>query len=207
MPEQLPFKQIAEDVDIAQVAQHLNIVFVKNRAPCPACQSSERALQYYPETNSFCCFAAPPLPGKERLGGDCIGFYAHIKGVGQYKAAKALMELFGIASASRKPVPSTPPQAQPEESPRVVAKPERSFDPVSFAGKLAFTDEVKALGLTEDEAKASYIGFYKGHLYLPGPRRGDGAPRGWWKLADGRLVAPVAGWLPDTSNVVALRRA
>jgi hypothetical protein len=71
--------------------------------------------------------------------------------------------------------PTVPP-AQTQK--RVEAKTERHFDPVGFAAKLQYSDEVKALGLTEDEAKAAYVGSYKGHVYIPGPRRGDGAPRG-----------------------------
>jgi hypothetical protein len=184
----------------------------EGRGHCPACTSSDdRALEIMPETNSFRCWAAPAPAGHKCLTGDCIGLYAHIQGVGMYPAAAKLSEQFRIGgnskeqSATTMPSRHTAPQAPAPQ--KVEAKPERSFDPISFAAKLAYSEEVKALGLSEDEAKSACVGFYKGHLYVPGPRRGDGVPRGWWKLVGGKLVAPASGWLPDSSNVVALRRA
>ena len=204
MPERLPFKEIAERVDIADVAHYFGVKIVKDRAACPACKSNDRGIEFYPETNSFCCFAAPPPPDKKHLGGDCITLYAHIKGYnGQYRAAKELQELFLAGSSATAPA-TAPPAPTPQ---KVEAKPERTFDPASYAAKLQYGPEVEALGLTEDEAKASYVGVYRDQLHIPGPRRADGVPRGWWKLVDGRLVAPVGGWVADTSNVVTLRRA
>jgi hypothetical protein len=188
MPERLDFKAIAESVDISDVAHHLGIDFKKNRAPCPACNStSERGLELMPETNSFRCWSAPHKPEHKCLAGDCISLYAH------------------VATASRTTAPVTSPQTQRAEPTAPPSKPERAFDPAAFAAKLTYTDEVMQLGFSRDDADAFGIGFYRGHVYFP-TRHASGQIAGWCALIDGRLKLPPR-WIPDTSNVVALRRA
>src|SRR4051812_34726301 len=94
MPERLDFKTIAEEIDIFAVATHLALNVVKNRATCPACES-DRAIEFYPETNTFHCHSA-------KVGSDCISLLAHVRNYqGQYHAAKELVELFGTATAAR----------------------------------------------------------------------------------------------------------
>ena len=66
MPYKVDFKQLATEIDIADVADLLKLKVIKGRAHCPVCDS-ERAIQLYPETNSFCCHSAD-------ISGDCISY-------------------------------------------------------------------------------------------------------------------------------------
>src|SRR4051812_42958900 len=87
MPAKLNFKEIAETVDIFDVAKHNQLIVSKDRATCPVCET-ERALQFYPETNSFTCWAS-------KVSGDCITLHAHVNRYeGQYRAAKEIAEHF-----------------------------------------------------------------------------------------------------------------
>jgi hypothetical protein len=195
MPARLDFKQLAQDIDITDVARLLGVTLSKDMRA--TCCGSERSLQIFPETNSFRCHSA-------QLSGDCISFYAHIKGFeGMYKAARELSELFRVSGIvptvpDKATVPSTPPQKKPERG-----KQPAPFDPTAFATKLSFSDEVKALANERDAANFR-VGVYRGHLYIPAIYP-SGAIAGWWKLVDGKLVPPEK-WLPDTSNIVPLRR-
>lgn len=208
MPAPLDFKQIAEDIDIEQVARHLNIAFIKSRAACPTCQSnSDRGLELIPETNTFRCWSATPPEGRKVLSGDCIAFYAHIENVGMYKAAKVLTELFAHASAARtETAPSTPPQNQRAETTAPPpTKPQRGFDPGAFAEKLEYGEEVAALEITQPHAKLYRVGLHRGKVYVPicPP---DVQPACWAEFSNGKLRVP-SKWLPDQGNVVTLRRA
>jgi hypothetical protein len=79
----------------------------------------------------------------------------------------------------------------------------RSFDPVAFAAKLAFTDEVAELGITEEDAARLQIGFTRGKVYFPF-RNDDGSISGFTGYADGQLKTPPQ-WIG--TNVVKLKRA
>ncbi len=155
MPAPLNFKQIAEDIDIADVAHLLKLEPHKDRFACPTCEN-ERAIQLYPETNTFRCHIA-------KLSGDCIGLYAHSRGyVGQYKAAKELSEHFATATAVHT-APSTVPQKPAARSQPSAPKAEVVFDPAAFAAKLTYVPD---LGITEEEASTFGVGEHRGKLYV-----------------------------------------
>lgn len=185
MPYKIDFKELAEQVDIYAVAKLLQLAIVKDRATCPVCDS-ERALQFFAETNSFRCHSA-------EQSGDCIALYAHIHGVGMYPAAKALKEQFGTATAAPT-APSTAPQ-KPEVRTARAAQPTPIFDPAAFASKLNYTDEVIALGVSEEDAERLGIGFYRGRVYFP-MKDASGAVLGFigW---DGKELKLPPKWLPS----------
>ena len=170
MPERLDFKQIARDIDVEAVAQLLGLSFtLKNgelRAACPACgRGGDRAIELKPETNTFICYVAPPPPGNKHLSGDCIALYAHINGYnGMYRAAKELSEHFSAPAAAGRTAPSTAPQKP--DGRKQPASASKEFDPAAFASKLTYTDEVSALGITEEDATRLGIGFTRGKVYI-----------------------------------------
>lgn len=199
MPGFIPFKELAEQVDITEVARHLGLKLRPSsgelRGQCPTCQSGDhRALCVYPETNSFRCFAA-------EQSGDCIGLYSHIKEVGMYPAAKALKELFSPSLSGTVPSKSVEKKAEP----RKVEPP--AFDPQKFAERLTWGDAVAQLGLTKDEAAHLGVGYHTGRKGVFFPiRHADGSISAFIGIKDGKLVMPPQ-WLPPSGNVVKLRRA
>jgi len=82
-------------------------------------------------------------------------------------------------------------------------KVDRPFDPQAFAGKLTFTDEVAALGISEEDATRPQIGFTRGKVYFP-IRNEDGSIAGFVGYADGQIKMSPA-WI--RTNVVKLKRA
>jgi DNA primase len=205
MPYKVDFKEIATSVDIEAVATFIGLMCKRTskdlRSACPACKSGdERSLQIIPETNSFRCHAA-------QQSGDCIALYAHINGTGMYKAALALQDRFGTATAAPA-APATAPQKTegranvPTPKP---SKPEAAFDPAAFGAKLAYTEEVAAVGFTEEDAERFGVGFYRGRVYIP-IRDTGGSIAGFIGYANGEIKMPPK-WLAAPSNVVALRRA
>lgn len=204
MPARLDFKAIAEGVDIYVVAKQLGLQVVKGRAHCPVCDT-DRAIELKPETNTFICYAGHPRQGCNHLSGDCIALWAHVKGYeGQYRAAKELSELFGVATATRREqVPGTPPQ-KPEASSRPSASPapppsQKGFDADKFGAELSYTEEVASLGLSQAAAELYRIGTKRGKLYIPVCPPGV-TPAGYAEFKEGKLRVPDK-WLAP-SNVV-----
>ncbi len=212
MPAFLPFKEIAQNIDVEQVATLLNLKLKRSnkelRAACPACGSDdERSLALMPETNSFRCYAA-------QLSGDCISLYAHLEGCGNYAAAKALQEHFLGARAA----PATAPQAASRETTRPTKPPKeinsdklgQTFDADAFAAKLTYTDEVAELGIAQEDAERLRIGYctkglMKGRVCIP-VRTESGEISGFMGYAaDGDPVLKLPQtWLP--AKVVQLRK-
>lgn len=202
MPPPLDFKEIAQSIDIEAVATHARLKPHKDRLGCPTC-GNERSIELFPETNTFACYTAPKVNGKT-LGGDCIRLYAHVMGYeGQYKAAKELHEHF-LANARQ--VQSTSPNSptQRQEKQKEKSAPNKPFDPIAFGAKLAYSEEVKALGISEEDAERFTIGFYRGRVYLP-MRDSNGSIAGFIGYASGELKMPPQ-WLPQATNVVPIRR-
>jgi hypothetical protein len=211
MPAQLDFKAIAEEVDICEVARHLGLELTRDlRSPCPACQSQDRAIELIEETNTFRCWAAPPPPGKKVLGGDCITLYAHVKGFqGSYRAAKELSEIFGVggpvtrtrtSTSIAKHVPENGTVPPAREKATTKGGDNRPFDPVAFAEKLKYSPEIEALGISEEDAQALGVGWYKGKLYQA-LRYDDGSTAGYSAIT-GDIKLP-SKLLPQVHNVVA----
>lgn len=167
---------------------------------------------------------------KSKSGGDRIGLVAHcmdFKGdTPQQDAAFFIQSQFGTGtvestvnsdstvSKNRATVPQKPegrsqPASPSKEAPAAPKKKEVDFDPVSFAAKLVFTEEVAALGYTEADAECFSIGLYRGLVYRP-VRYPSGCIAGFEGRdpKTGEVKLPKT-WLPDTapSNVVKLKRA
>ena len=184
------FKAIKEAVSIEDAANFLNLSLKKSgnqlRSGCPACKpDDERILVITPGRNLFYCFDA-------KVGGDCIALVQHITGLDAKDAASYLAPQERTSKA-------TVPQAARAET----TAPKKEFDPVAFAAKLSFTDEVAELGISEEDATRLQIGFTRGRIYIP-VRNEDGSISGFVGFADGQLKMPPQ-WLH--SNVVKLKRA
>jgi len=186
------FKELAARLEIEQVASELALHLKKSarelRGPCPVCNTDDdRALAIMPDTQSFRCYAT-------RQSGDVIALYAHIKGLRMYQAAKELSAQFPTANAAARSTPPKKPEGRKQPTP--------NFDPKAFVERLAYTDEVAALGMTEEDAKRYRIGEHRKKLYLPicPP---DVAPSAWAELSQGKLKLPSA-WL--NTNVVRFKQ-
>lgn len=211
MPGYLPFKEIAESVDVEQVAKHVGLALKRNqkdmRAKCPTCKTDdERSLAIFPETNSFRCFAS-------NLSGDCIALYGHLTGTAMYASAKYLQEQFATPTGAQPTAPATSPQKpggrsnpSPPASTAAPSAPKKGpgeFDPDAFAAKLAYGPEVEAIGLSEEDAARLGIGSYRNKVWLP-MRDLSGQVLGFIGYAEGEPLKMPPKWLP--SKIVQLKR-
>jgi hypothetical protein len=204
----ISFEDVEGLATIDQLAEMLGLNPKKERTQlrcsCPI-HGGERSLAISPDVLSKRGSPGVFFCQEAKTGGDRIGLVAHCMDIGQQDAAFFIAEQFGTGTVETSTVNST----VSKERATVPQKPEGranvpDFNPTTFAAKLVFGDEVAALA-NEQEAQAFRIGMHRGHLYVPAVYP-SGAIAGWWKLADGKLVPP-AKWLPDTSNVVQLKRA
>ena len=78
-----------------------------------------------------------------------------------------------------------------------------AFDPEAFWSKCQFTEEVEDLGISEDEAAALGIGFYRGKLDQA-LRYSNGQVAGFSSFANGELKLPST--LVPPTNVVPLQK-
>jgi hypothetical protein len=205
----ISFEDVEQLATIDQLAEMLGLNPKKERTQlrcsCPI-HGGVRSLAISPDVRSkrgphgdFFCQEA-------KTGGDRIGLVAHCMDIGQQDAAFFIAEQFGTVPVETGTVEGT---VKSKDRATVPQKPEGranvpDFKPAAFAAKLTFSEEVAALA-DEHAAQAFRIGMHRGHLYVPAVYP-SGAIAGWWKLVDGKLVPP-AKWLPDTSNVVQLKRA
>lgn len=226
----IDFAALKAAVPITDAAEALGLAIkregTQSRAPCPACNSGgERAIVLTPGKGLFYCFAA-------KKGGDCIGLAAHVLGVGNNDAANFLADQLGTGNSTVKPdretgtdtgtdtgtgtststvskSHATAPQKQEERdaSASTAASARQksasaSFDPEKFGKSLGYDDQVKALGISEDNAARYRIGSKRGKLFIPicPP---DVQPACWAELDGDRLRLPDK-WLP--SNVIRLKR-
>ena len=190
------FRAVKAAVTIERAAKLLNLEVKPSsaqlRGPCPACGNDDpRILAITPAKGVYYCHDA-------QVGGDCISLTAHILSLSMKDAAEWLQET--IPQLREEPHTSSP---QRQEARKEVKK-ETTFDPAAFAAKLAFTDEVEALGLTEADAARLGIGFYRGRVYFP-MKDDTGFIAGFIGFANGELKMPPR-WL-DQSKVVKLKRA
>jgi hypothetical protein len=173
------------------------------RCACPVHSGEDTTLAISPGVRSKRGSEGVFFCQKGKSGGDRIGLVAHCMDIGQQDAAFFIAEQYGksdsnsTVSKNRATVPQKP------EGRKQPASPSREFDPVAFAAKLAFTDEVAELGISEEDATRLQIGFTRGKVYLP-IRNEDGSISGFIGFADGQLKMPPQ-WLH--SNVVKLKRA
>ncbi len=202
MPAYLNFKELAERVGVEQVTELHRIILKQSgkelRGFCIACNGEDpRSLCLYPETNSFRCFSAG-------ISGDSIALHAHINGWGMYQAAKDLAGQFPNGQ------PATAPQ-EPErrKQPAPNQKPE-AFDPETFASKLTYSDEVAALGITEEDAERLSIGFctkgyLRGRVCFP-VRHANGQIAGFVGVQGTDVKVPKT-WIEPGAKILPLRRA
>lgn len=186
------FKAIREDVSITRAAEILKLKLHpekgKLRGQCPACQGDDRALVITPERGLFHCFTASE-------GGSCLDLVMHVTGVDLREAADFLVPHTRVDHSSPQP------KAEEKKVRRDEPKKEVPFDPTSFAEKLGYSDDVKSLGISEDEAKALAVGQHRGKVYAA-MRYESGAVAGFLCVQDGKLKLP-KNLLPDaTPNVV-----
>lgn len=193
----IDFRAIKEAVSIEAAAQLLNLDVKQSskqlRGACPACQSDDqRSLAITPDKNVYFCHAA-------KTGGDVISLVGHILGLSMKDAAEWLQDTLPQQRQSTVPTKPEVRKAQAQPAPAL-----KAFDPAAFAQKLAFTDEVKALGISEADAERFTIGFTRGKVYFP-VRDANGFIAGFVGYANGELKFPPT-WLPQDTKVLAFKR-
>jgi DNA primase len=175
------------------------------RGCCPRCQrGGDRALVVTPAKGLFVCFGA-----EKKCGGDQLALVAHIAGLSVRDAAEWLA---GTVTSEQEQVTSnkllvskeraTVPPEQKGGTNRP-AKTEQAFDPAAFIAKLVYSDEVAALGFSEEDAEYFQVGFYRGKVYAP-LRHPDGSIAAFYDYGNGALKLPLRSrWLePSAPNVV-----
>lgn len=206
----IDFQEVKRQVTIEQAAQMLGLDLKREqhqlRGACPACNGEPRSLAITPQKQMFYCFAG-------KTGGDCIALVSHVTGVDVKEAAEFLFPLRQSADAGkahsspspRKSDTTAPPQRRP------ATQKEASFDPAALAQRLTYTDQVSALGISEDDAQRLRIGFHasaglmRGRVCFP-IRNPDGSIAGFigWNGSD--LKVP-STWLAGTNVVRLPKRA
>jgi hypothetical protein len=210
----IDFEQVQELATIEQLAEMLNLETRRSgtqlRCPCPV-HGGERSLAISPQVRSRRGSIGVFFCQEAKEGGDRIGLVAHCMEFGQQDAAYFIQQQFGTGAVDTGTVNSTVrkdrttiPQNQTREPTRAPAQ-ERKFDPAAFQAKLQYTEEVRALGFSQEDAQALGIGFNRGQVYIP-LRYASGAISGFVGWSEGKLKLPPS-WLPDTSNVVRLKTA
>lgn len=210
----IDFAAVEELASIEQLADMLGLKAKRSgrqlRSSCPVCGGDDRTLAITPDVKSKRGSIGVFFCQKAQNGGDRIGLVAHCMDMGQQDAAFFIAQQFGDGNSavegtgnSDSTISNSRATVPQKEKGRTSAP---AFDPIAFAAKFTYSDEVAALGLSEAEAKAELTGFYRGHLYTP-RRYPSGAVAGFWKHEDGKLVPPKT-WLPDPApNVVPIKRS
>jgi DNA primase len=198
------FQLIKEQVTIEAAAQFLHLELRPQgaalRGACPTCKTvGDRALVITPSKGLFYCFSAG-------IGGDLITLWGHIEKCSPADSGRQIADTFGVGNSGTSAPVRTSASVHSSPSPPQPKKTEvkKDFDPAAFAAKLTYTDEVEALGLTEEDATRLGIGFTRGKVYFP-LRDDYGFTTGFAGFADGQLKIPPA-LLPNPS-VVKLKRA
>jgi hypothetical protein len=203
------FEDVERLATIEELAEMLGLKTKKYnasqiRCACPVHGGEDTTLAISPGVRSKRGSEGVFYCQKGKSGGDRIGLVAHCMDIGQQDAAFFIAEQYGnsegtvpTVSKKRATVP------QKHEGRKQPASPSKEFDPLAFAAKLQFTDEVAELGITEEDATRLQIGFTRGKVYFP-IRNDDSSIAGFIGFADGELKMPPQ-WL--LSNVVKLKRA
>jgi hypothetical protein len=225
MRQSINFQWVKQQIDPERAFELLDLTMRRQRdhqwrGNCPACQSDRTFV--YTHVEGFTCHSC----GEEGKG-DVIALAAFALDLpGQWEGAFELCKREGIplkpsdtvrtskstsrSTSTRNVEPESEPVRKPP-SPRGGGRnppPHQhraEFDPAAFAEKLAYTDEVEALGISEEEALALGIGFHRNKLYQA-LRWPNGQTAGYsWIDKDGALHLP-AKLIPMDANVVPLRR-
>lgn len=156
MAYDVDYADIKAKVSIEQAAKLLTLELRQEkhqlRGKCPACGDNDpRKLVLTPSRNIFYCFTA-------KTGGSCLDLVCHITGLELREAGQFLN---GSPSPTQREEREQEPSAQKPSA----ARTEKSqpapthFDPEEYASKLSYSDEVKALGISEDDAQKLGIGY------------------------------------------------
>lgn len=87
----MDFKDISSRVSIFDAATILGLEVKNNRSACPECKrGGERALQFFPDTQKFKCWAGD-------VWGDSVQLVSHVKGVKMLEAASFLVSHNGLS--------------------------------------------------------------------------------------------------------------
>jgi hypothetical protein len=212
----IPFEDVEALATIDQLATMLNLDIKRSgaqfRCECPVHGGDHRTLAISPQVRSKRGSLGVFFCQQDKSGGDRIGLVAHCMELGQQDAAFFIAQQFGMEIANSRTVtstgtvptvsksPATPPPAQ-QKAPQKAADKPLTFDPAAFAAKLSFTDEVAALGFSEEDAERLQIGFYRGRVYLP-MRHKNGDISGFIGYANGELKLPPKWLEPQEAKVL-----
>lgn len=207
------FAEIRERLSIEDAAEMLPVKWKTEgqqlRANCPV-HGGDRSLIVTPAKGLFVC---KTTPAGEKKGGDCIALCAHVMKTTNHEAGTYLAQQIGmlarsstVNSNSNNSTVSKERATAPQEQKGGVnrpAKPEQAFDVAAFLAKLVYSDDVAALGLSEEDAEHFQVGFYRGKVYAP-LRHPSGEIACFYDYGNGALKLPVRSrWLePSAKNVV-----
>ena len=196
----LDFKAIKQAVTLERAAQCLNLSVKQSghqlRGLCPACQTdNERSLALTPSKGVWYCHSA-------QVGGDVIALVAHVLDLSQKDAAQWLQDTLPQEREATVPKTTRREPTRPHSREK-----EPSFDPDAFGKKLLFTDEVSALGISEEDALRLLIGFHPNHkrVYFP-VRNSDGSIAGFVGVKDAEAVKLPPKWIAP-NNIDRIKRA
>lgn len=201
------FADIKATIPIETAAQYLNLQLRKEkkqlRGVCPACPSEDdRMLAITPSIGCFFCHDA-------KVGGSVIDLAAHILGLPLRDAAQWLEDTMPLSGSSTVPVTRT--EVTPAPSPTsassgaVPAQMLAPFDPTAYAAKLSYTDQVRDLGISEEDAARLGIGFmstglHRGRIVFT-VRHPTGEIAGFVGVLGNDLKLPQK-WIAPQGNVV-----
>jgi hypothetical protein len=209
----IPFEEVEALADIKQIADILGLQLKpygqsgQLRCSCPVHGGGDDTLAISPQARSkrgsIGVFFCRKAPDPKTAGGDRIGLVAHIEQLEQQEAAYYIASHFGSEDEDSDISPTVPPAREKATTTR---EPTRApFDPEAFfKEKLAYSEEVAALGFSEEDAEHFQVGAYRGKVYAP-LRHPDGSIACFYDYGNGTLKLPARSrWLEEQSapNVI-----
>ena len=172
----ISFEEVEARADILQLAQMLNLDIKPSgaqfRCACPVHGGDHRQLCISPQVRSKRGSLGVFFCQREKTGGDRIGLVAHVMEIGQQDAAFFIADQLGMETANSETVTSTTVTSSQPTAPQAQQKATNKsgdnrseFDPLAFLEKLEYSEEVAATGISQEDAKALGVGFYRGKLY------------------------------------------
>ncbi|WP_316164996.1 MULTISPECIES: hypothetical protein [unclassified Bradyrhizobium] len=211
----IPFDEVEQLASIEQLAEMLGLQTHRYssrqvRCACPVHGGDKDTLAISPHVHSRRGSEGVFYCQRAKAGGDRIGLVAHCMEIGQQDAAIFIHQQFGggddtvnstVSTFCKDRAKATLLQEQ-EGRKQPAPKTSAGFDPEKFGKSLAYDDQVKDLGISEENATKLRIGSKRGKLFIPicPP---DVEPVCWAEFDDGKLRLPDA-WL--AGNVVRFRR-
>lgn len=155
MAKFVPFDEVEQLATIEQLAEMLNLPAKRSgqqlRCACPVHGGDDRSLAISPHVKSRKGSEGVFYCQKAGEGGDRIALVAHCMEMGQQDAALFIQSQFGTVD----PVPD-------RDTGHTVPRKNQAtaFDPLKFASKLVWHEEVAKLGLSQDEAAQLGVGWH-----------------------------------------------